>query len=196
MNDQEALWASEFGDEYLQRNIGKPVAEVKFWERALEKVGDTPTILELGANVGNNIRALRRVRPESKIDGLEINHKAFNQLQLVADDAKEGSILEFIPGRTWDLVFTKGVLIHIHPNDLLRACEVIYAASSRYIILSEYFHKTPTSVTYRGQKDALWKRDFGGYFIDHCAISCIDYFFSWSRDRYPQDDLTTWVFEK
>ncbi len=196
MNTEE-LWKGDFGNEYTKRNPGSPTGDRVFWERALDKTGTITTVLELGANKGNNLRALRRYLPLSQLDGLEINPVAFKQLEMVADQSECRSILDFEPSRTWDLVFTKGVLIHISPSDLQKAARVLYEASNKYILLSEYFNATPVEIQYRGINGALWKRDFGEYMLNqYPALKCIDYFFWWKHDKYPQDNITTWLFEK
>ncbi len=44
-------------------------------------------------------------------------------------------MLGFSQPKTRDLAFTKGVLIHIHPDDLRRADEVLYRCTSRYLLV-------------------------------------------------------------
>ena len=60
----------------------------------------------------------------------------------------------------FDLVFTSGVLIHIHPNDILRAIKEIYRCTRNYIWGFEYYSSEPQEVIYREHKGFLWKRDF------------------------------------
>ena len=197
LNEQEKLWSGSFGSSYTQRNPGSPTGDRIFWERALDKTGTITTVLELGANKGNNIRALRRHLPLAQLDGFEINPEAFKQLELVADESRCGSILDFQPSRTWDLVFTKGVLIHIAPSDLDKAVRVLYEASCKYILISEYFNERPVEIKYRGIDGALWKRDFGEFLLNqYPGLKCVDYFFWWRHDRHPQDNITTWIFQK
>lgn len=54
-----------------------------------------------------------------------------------------------------------GVLIHINPDQLLDHMQKMYQYSRKYILMGEYFNRTPTSIEYRGESDKLFKRDFG-----------------------------------
>lgn len=40
----------------------------------------------------------------------------------------------------------------------------IYRVSRRYILAIEYFASEDTSITYRGESELLWKRDFGAHY--------------------------------
>jgi pseudaminic acid biosynthesis-associated methylase len=92
--------------------------------------------------------------------------------------------------------FTSGVLIHIAPDDLLASCAEIYRVSSRYIACAEYFNPTPVEIEYRGHSGVLFKRDFGGYWLDNFLdLELVDYGFLWRRAT-GLDDLTWWLFRK
>ena len=60
------------------------------------------------------------------------------------------SIEKFETKSKYDLVFTKGVLIHINPKNLKKIYKKIYKFSSKYILISEYYNPYPTKVLYRG----------------------------------------------
>lgn len=207
----EELWRGQFGNSYTLRQNINPHDTLAFFEKALDKCtrfyaarSDVRTVIEFGANVGHNLEALSvllNVRKEPffcQTAGVEINDAAWEQLKEVADVAIHDNILEcdYLEPR-WDLAFTKGVLIHIHPGDLLKAYKALYNASRQYILIAEYFNPTPVEVSYRGHEEALWKRDFGGDMLDTFPdLKCIDYGFVWNRDKHPQDNLTWWLFEK
>jgi hypothetical protein len=96
------------------------------------------------------------------------------------------------------LVFTQGVLIHINPDQLLPSMDKMYELSSKYILMGEYFNRTPTSITYQGEEDRLFKRDFGKLFIENFDVKLVDYGFLWGHiyDHSGHDDITWWMFEK
>lgn len=49
---------------------------------------------------------------------------------------------------------------------------------------------------YRGHDDRLFKRDFGGYWLDHFSdLWTVAYGFAWKRIT-GLDNLTWWLFEK
>jgi spore coat polysaccharide biosynthesis protein SpsF len=199
MNDQEALWAGDFGKVYTIRQNHNLMATRVFFRKALAMaILSNPQILELGAGVGHNLLALRKKYEGAWLTGVEINPRAFDELQIVANKSIHCSLLDFAPkpDERWDLVFTKGVLIHVHPTDLEQAYTTIYECSSQYILLCEYFNPTPVALEYRGNEEALWKRDFAGDMLDMFTLKVLDYGFFWSRDKYPQDDLHWVLMEK
>ena len=197
MNNQEALWSGEFGKAYTIRQSHNLLATRVFFRRALREANLTnPNILEFGAGVGHNLLALKRIYEGSWLSGVEINEEAFNELQVVATESTLSSIFEFESRSDWDLVFTKGLLIHLHPDDLPKAYKTIYECSRQYILLCEYFNPTPVAIEYRGEKEALWKRDFAGDMLDMYPLKMLGYGFFWSRDKYPQDDLHWCLMEK
>jgi hypothetical protein len=51
---------------------------------------------------------------------------------------------------------------------------------------------------YQGEKDKLFKRDFGRYLMEHFDVKLLDYGFLWGHeyDHSGFDDITYWLFEK
>ena len=99
-------------------------------------------------------------------------------------------------GRAVDFAFTSGVLIHIHPDDLLAACRDIHRVTRRYIGCLEYFSAEPEEVRYRDRDGLLFKRDFGGFWLDNFPdLRTLEYGFAWKR-LTGLDNVTWWLFEK
>jgi len=99
--------------------------------------------------------------------------------------------------RSYDLVYTNVVLIHVRPDRLKRTLEEIVRVSRRYVLLVEYFSHTPMEVEYRGQQGLLWKRDFGAALLDVAPqLTCRAYGFLWERDLPTFDNQNWWLFEK
>jgi spore coat polysaccharide biosynthesis protein SpsF len=48
------------------------------------------------------------------------------------------SIFDFESQESYDLTWTKGVLIHINPERLIEVYEKLYSYSKRYIFIAEY----------------------------------------------------------
>ena len=67
----------------------------------------------------------------------------------------------------FDLVFTSGVLIHIHPRDLKKAMAEIVRVSKKYIWGFEYFDLKCRGIEYSGHEDCLWANDFCGLFLKY-----------------------------
>ncbi len=195
------FWAGEFGDEYISRNNAKNLLESN-WRLFCKALGmlnyddEVTNIIELGANIGLNIAAIKRIWPQIKADAVEINEKAFQQLVKVADTAYNCNLFDTRITGKYDLSFTKGVLIHIHPDDLKAAYQRLFDLSRRYILICEYYSPKPVEIEYRGEKGKLWKRDFAGEMLGTLPIKLVDYGFVYHRDKYPLDDISWFLMEK
>ena len=66
----------------------------------------------------------------------------------------------------FDLVFTSGVLIHIHPSDLPVVMGEIHRVSRRYIWGYESYNDKLIPLDYRGNADALWKGDYAKLYTE------------------------------
>ena len=199
--EQENFWAGTFGTGYIERNQDKIFQGTctAFWARVLSRMRGISSALELGANIGLNLRSLRTLLPHAELAGVEINPLAVDKLRGWGEaEVFEQSLLDFSGSRTWDLVFTKGVLIHLNPDRLNDAYDVLYRSSARYLVVAEYYNPTPMSVPYRGNEDRLFKRDFAGELMDRFpSLKLVDYGFVWRRDPvFPQDDITWFLLER
>ena len=200
--EQEGFWAGAFGDAYVDRNAGEAVRASKtaFWSRVLQGTRGVERILELGANIGLNLHALRWLLPSAELSAVEINTHAADVLRSsgVCTEVLTTSILDFIPARAYDLAFTMGVLIHIAPDALPKVYDTLYAASNRYIVIGEYYNPTPVALPYRGEDDRLFKRDFAGDMLDRFKkLKLVDYGFIYRRDNnFGLDDVTWFLLEK
>lgn len=202
---QLSAWTGAFGDAYIDRNPPEPALlqpRVKMWSRMLDSlVGRPPqSILEVGANIGLNLRALRQVSPAT-LFAVEPNAKALGRLVedgVVPQDRAfqaMGGALPLADGAV-EMAFTSGVLIHIAPDDLPATMGEMHRVSSRYIACVEYFSDQPREIRYRGEEGLLFTRDFGGLWMDSFPdLQLVDYGFFWRRAT-GLDNLTWWVFEK
>jgi pseudaminic acid biosynthesis-associated methylase len=199
-NDQEAFWAGEFGDAYIERNQAKKLiaSNTRLFSEILTHTAPINSVLEFGANIGLNLTSLSLLLPEADISGVEINDKAFKKLsQLEGIKAYHSAIQDFEVEETADLVFTKTVLIHINPEALSDTYDKLYYASNRYVLLAEYYNPKPVEITYRGHDGKLFKRDFAGELMDrHRNLKLVDYGFAYHRDKFSQDDITWFLMEK
>jgi pseudaminic acid biosynthesis-associated methylase len=202
--EQEAFWAGDFGDAYIDRNENLPETQAGhlfFFARALERLRPAPaSIFELGANIGLNLRALKLLFPRAHQTCVEINAQAVERLRRdgVGDEVVHDSILNFTPGRRSELVLIKGVLIHLNPEVLPEVYRKLADCSSRHVLIAEYYNCRAEEVPYRNHQGRLFRRDFAGEFIDTCPdFTLIDYGFSYYRDpRERQDDITWFLFER
>lgn len=201
MTEQDDFWTGDFGTEYINRNKSQSlfVSDLSLFDTILKSTSGICSAIEFGANVGLNLMALKTLVPEIDLTAVEINETAINQLRtkMPCVDARHMSMIDYEPNKMHDMSFTKGVLIHLHPDDLDRAYEVLYKSSRKYVCMIEYYNPCPVSVVYRGYENKLFKRDFAGEFIDKYGARLVDYGFVYHRDRtFPQNDVTWFLLEK
>lgn len=198
---QEQLWAGEFGNDYITRNRDGALLDNNraLFDKILAQTQSVTSAIEFGSNIGNNLRALRELLPKANLHSVEINAKAAAEIEAWGGATVQvASLLDFEPQRQWDLSFTKGVLIHLPPEALPGVYDKLVAASSRYVMVCEYYNPTPVEVSYRGHEHALFKRDFAGEILDaHPELRLVDYGFTYHRDpQHPLDDSTWFLMEK
>ena len=199
---QLSLWSGAFGDDYVARNEATPPniqTLTRMWARMLSPLRPKPgTILEVGANIGLNLRAIRRLS-DASITAVEPNAAARARLAAdkVADVVVEGSAstLPFADD-SFGLVFTAGVLIHIHPDHLAVGMREMHRVASRHILCVEYFSTHPREIVYRGNAGALFTCDFGKRWMEaEPGLRLVDHGFFWTGAG-DLDDMNWWLFEK
>jgi pseudaminic acid biosynthesis-associated methylase len=167
----------------------------------LARANNINSIIEFGANIGTNLEAIKRLLPAIELSAVEINATAAEMLKSRGDvKVYHQSILKFKPDYKRDLVLTKTVLIHINPDLLPRVYSLLHQTSKKYICIAEYYNPSPMTVTYRGNKNKLFKRDFAGEMLDKFKdLKLIDYGFAYYRDQNydnQYDDINWFLLEK
>jgi pseudaminic acid biosynthesis-associated methylase len=201
LNDQQLFWKEKYARDYIAKNSSYELeGGIKCWAKMLERTDAISSILECGSNVGKNIKILNHVLPSAEKSIIEISPEAFKIVTsgYQLKNSFNGPIVESSFDESFDLVYSMGVLIHIHPDDLLANMKKMYDYSSKYILMGEYFNRTPVMIEYHGEKDKLFKRDFGKLFIENFQVKLVDYGFLWGHlyDNAGFDDITWWLFEK
>ena len=172
------------------------------WRRVFRPLSASlpESCLEVGANVGINLRALQQ-RHTMETYALEPNAKARDILVrdrvLPADHVLDGTVERIgLADNSVDLVFTNGVLIHVAPEHLEAACREMHRVARRYLLTIEYFATEPEEKTYRGESGLLFKRDFGAFWLElFPTLRVIDYGFFWKHTT-GLDNLTWWLLAK
>ena len=161
-NPQLALWRSDFGRAYTDRNDRERPERVGSWRRLLDGIAPG-NALEVGCNVGWNLVYLEQL-------GVTDLYGVEPQPAVVAEARRRRPQFNVLHGtafdlpfrdRMFDLVFTSGVLIHIAPDSLGRALDEMHRVARRWVVAIEYDHPTEQEIEYRGHAGALWKRDHG-----------------------------------
>ncbi len=203
---QLTAWSGDFGANYIERNRATEQAieqRRKAFSVILDHLPGTDapdSILECGCNVGINLHALAQIT-DAELHALEPNQKALATMAatgvVLAERAHHGN-LEKLPfdDRSIDLVFTSGVLIHVPDAALDQAISEVLRVSNRYVLALEYFSPQPQSIPYHGHDDLLFKRDYGGLYLDACPeLEYVADGFFWKRVT-GLDDLNWWLFRK
>ena len=71
----EAFWAGKFGDDYIGRNDSEKLlaSNLNFFSKCFARIGRPESVIEFGANVGMNLRAINLLFPGVDMFGIEIN---------------------------------------------------------------------------------------------------------------------------
>jgi pseudaminic acid biosynthesis-associated methylase len=179
-NMQLNNWIEQFGKEYTDRNdlsfeeLEKLYKENYGFTRTelntlfLDKIDRSKKILEIGSNIGNQLLVLQKMGFKN-LYGIEPQEYA---IQLTKDRTLNINIIKGdafnVPFKDefFDIVFTSGVLIHIHKQNIKKAIREIYRCSNKYIWGFEYYADKYTEIPYRGQKNLLWKANFPKIYMD------------------------------
>ena len=173
--NQLKQWQGRFGANYTKRNsldeasadqLAKDQLGFTLTEQYRQLWGDISlkSILEVGCNIGIKLAILdtmgysQLVGVEPQVKAIATGHSLYPKIVFNHGDAFH---LPYIDNY-FDLVFTAGVLIHIHPDDLDLALREIYRVSKSYISGFEYYAPEITAVNYRSKNDLLWKMDYLG----------------------------------
>ncbi len=174
---QQNFWKGEFGDFYRDRhptiersddayNQLAGVSITSIFQEFFSSIDKKNSILELGCNIGLKLGLLQRLGFKN-LYGVEINTKSYEMAKqnFPKINFVNASIEEFNShGITFDLVYTSGVLIHIHPRNLESVIRKIVKLSTKYIFGFEYYSDELKSINYRGHSEVLWKQNFPALF--------------------------------
>ena len=191
----EQLWAGNFGDAYVERNRAAGDVRGEFWQGLLTQFR-AERVLEVGCNVGANLRWIAGQLGPANVYGIDINPNAIRELQSAVPgvNALSGPArsLPFRDG-WFDLVFTMGVLIHQPEATLPLVINEMVRCSRHYVLCGEYYADQSTEVPYRGETGALFKRDYGRIFRDlFPQLHLLEQGFLGREQGW--DNITWWLF--
>lgn len=191
---QEQWWAGDFGRSYLSRNRVQWNLRVPFWDDIINWVAPQ-NVLEIGTNAAWNLRAIKSIRSDIDLKGVDVNPDALAEATAAGFDVEEMSALDV--GSRWpnefDLVFTSGCLIHVSEIDINAAMSSIVAASRQYVLAVEYKSACMEEIPYRGYTDRMWRRPFGKMYQEMGLKLIVTGFLS-PDDGY--DNCTYWLLKK
>ena len=176
---QMKIWSGEFGKEYTDRNSLPPeemddlylktygVTRTEINNHFLSKLDRSASILEVGANIGTQLTLLQKTG-FINLFGIELQKYAVRiALQSVKNiNIFQGSAFDIpFADQSFDLVYTSGVLIHLHPKDIIHALKEIYRCTKKYIWGFEHYSEKYEDVNYRGHDNLLWNADYANIYL-------------------------------
>lgn len=183
---QQALWAGVAGDEYHKRNL--QTDRSGFWGMVIgDRISGIHSVFEPGAGKGDNLTSIRKWAYQNnvfpRVTGLDVNESACKVMEARGIVPIHSAFPNVEMANTYDLVLTRGFLIHLPKPELLKAIERIYEMSNRYICFVEYYSTRRRMVSYRGNRNALWTDDYAGYLLErHDGVRLLDYGFVYGED--------------
>ena len=192
----EELWEGGFGDDYVERNTTFDHRR-PFWDAVLDE-HPCRRVLEVGCNVGGNLRWIAPRLDGGAAVGIDVNRKALGRLRAERTGASglvaAARALPFADG-AFDLTFTMGVLIHQPEESLGAVMDELVRTSARYVLCAEYFGEQTEEVPYRDQSGALFRRNYGALYADRFpSLRLVGTGFLGRDDGW--DDVTWWLFEQ
>jgi len=192
---QTSAWAGELGIHYTDRNEIDWKSHLPIWKEMLQGI-PLDTVLEVGCNRGHNLKALEFLLGKQKgIVGIDLNNYALDKARangLVVQLGDAASVP--YKDNSFDLVFTRGVLIHIPLAKLPTVLSELYRVSGRYIMIVEYFADEETMVPWRKEIDLLWKRDFPRHLVQQFPNLKEIRSGKWLNEL--NDPICGWLYEK
>ena len=133
-----------------------------------KSIDSLASVIEFGPNIGANLIALHTV-PNLQSTGIEINKKAVKRVEKESTEYRSYPMNQF-----WTVEITKEYelsLIKGSFNSSRSICPRFlftqkHAASSKYILVAEYYSPVPVELDYRGNSGKLFKRDFAGEILE------------------------------
>ncbi len=167
MNKEIQMWEGEFGDKYIQRNTELSNFEYTDGNRKAiveSFFADIPrdvTILEIGCNSGNTIQILHDMG-FTNITGIDINKNAIEVISKKFPEYQfiHSTIELYQMRKTYDLVFTSGVLVHI--RDVMPIIAKIRCLSTKWIFGLEYYNEKFKETPYHDT--VFWNAPYHDYF--------------------------------
>ena len=180
ITDQMQAWMGEFGQEYTDRNALTIEQIEALYEktyglnrtdlnrRYLEEIDRSSRILEVGSNIGIQLALLQNIG-FTNLYGIELQSYAVELSKSRTHNINiiQGSAFDIpFKDKYFDLVFTSGLLIHIHPSNISEVMNEIYRCTNRYIWGLEHYATKDEEIVYRGRKNLLWNVDCKKFYLD------------------------------
>lgn len=153
----EALYASSVGDQYLSRHRAPDPKRASFWRSVVAEA--TPRrVLEVGCGAGGNLAQI--AVPERFGVDIHAPSLAHTKRTTGAKVYRASATALPFPDRSMDLVFTAGMLIHVHEDVLPTVLKELGRVSARYVLMVEYVDSHRRAIPWRGHDGILFADRF------------------------------------
>jgi len=145
--NQEEVCRSKQGFRYIIHHMAENwrATRIPYWKMILELIPGIESACEFACNIGANLKALKYLNTNLKLAGKEINEYAVKLLEKDGvGEIKAGSVITEGFNKEFDLVFSRGVLIHIHPSKIPDVMKNMAKHSRKYVLIYENYSPTLT----------------------------------------------------
>ena len=154
MNYDTKLWNNYTDDneEGIQQELSKFIYHLSVGLGA-------KNICECGCNIGNNLSSFPN---NSDVYGVDLNAYALEKAKkrYPAFHFKQANISNTsYPDSSFDLVFTRGVLIHVQKNEVDDVLNELLRISRKWILNLEYFGDDGKMIKWKRGDDLVWYRN-------------------------------------
>lgn len=143
MTLQESAWEGSHGFKYVIHHLPEDwrATRIEKWKTILSRTSEVESVFEVGCNIGANLNALRLLLPDAFLSGIEANsYAAYEASKIKNSYVYSGSTSEISKiNRKFDLVFSRGVLIHINPDLIDDLLKEMILMSGKYLLIWENF---------------------------------------------------------
>lgn len=153
------IYNTEVWDKYTddnEKNIQNDIGKfIYFTSLAL----GAKKICEAGCNVGNNLSSFTS---NFEVYGIDMNEHALNKAKSEFPNfifKKEELKKTSFPDSVFDLVFTRGILIHIPKSELPDVLKELLRISKKWIFNLEYFGEDGKMIKWGRGDELLWYRN-------------------------------------
>lgn len=154
MNYDTKLW-----NEYTDENEGQIQQKLSDLIYHITLGLGAKKICECGCNVGNNLAGFPNTYD---IHGVDLNTHALEKAKkkYPTFNFKHSNIaITGYPDSFFDLVFTRGVLIHIQKTEINNVLKELFRISNKWILNIEYFGDDGKMIKWKRGDDLVWYRD-------------------------------------
>lgn len=150
---------SKLWDEYTDDNVDQTQDELSKFIYHISTALGAKKICEAGCNVGNNLSGFPK---GFDVHGIDMNKYALERVKKRYPSFKfqyENITKTSYPDSFFDLVFTRGVLIHIPKKEIDDVLRELLRISKKWVFNLEYFGDDGEMIKWKRGDDLLWYRN-------------------------------------